>query len=174
MTRYQLAKLVEWAGILRSRKRMQKITFLLQAAGCPFGADFILHRYGVYSQEVARQSDEMVQSNLLEEESEPNQVGQEFYYKLTDRAKQQIVDLEKTPKGRKMSQELAAFKETAEGLLKEDLWEIEVASTIVYFRQQGYEWQEAVERTCKFKNLNPSTQKKFLTRVDELARRFVA
>src|SRR5713226_2600892 len=35
MTRYQLAKLVQWAGTLRTRKRMQKVVYLLQLAGCP-------------------------------------------------------------------------------------------------------------------------------------------
>src|SRR5438876_8802937 len=83
MTRYQLAKLVEWAGILNSRKRLQKVVFLLQASGCPIEAEYFLHHYGPYSQEVARMSDEMVQVGLLEESSQPNPVGVQYAYKLT-------------------------------------------------------------------------------------------
>jgi uncharacterized protein YwgA len=49
MTRYQLAKLVEWAGTLRTRKRLQKVVFMLQAAGCPFDDGFGLHHFGPYS-----------------------------------------------------------------------------------------------------------------------------
>ena len=47
MNRYQLAKIVQWAGTLRSRKRMQKMIFLLKAAGCPLDADYDLHHYYV-------------------------------------------------------------------------------------------------------------------------------
>ena len=64
MNRYQLAKIVQWAGTLRSRKRMQKMIFLLQAAGCPLDADYDLHHYGPYSQDVARLTDEMVRRSF--------------------------------------------------------------------------------------------------------------
>jgi hypothetical protein len=32
MNRYQLAKIVEWAGTLDARKRIQKVVYLLKAA----------------------------------------------------------------------------------------------------------------------------------------------
>ena len=67
MNRYQLAKIVDWAGTLETRKRMQKVVYLLQVAGCPLGADYTLHHYGPYSQEVARLTDEMVQTGILTE-----------------------------------------------------------------------------------------------------------
>ena len=35
MTRYQLAKIVDWAGTLDTRKRMQKVVYLLQVVGLP-------------------------------------------------------------------------------------------------------------------------------------------
>ena len=70
MNRYQLAKIVQWAGTLRSRKRMQKMIFLLKAAGCPLDADYDLHHYGPYSQDVARLTDEMVREKLLCETTE--------------------------------------------------------------------------------------------------------
>ena len=44
MKRYQLAKLIEWSGeSLKTRKRLQKVVYLLQAAGCPLDADYTLH-----------------------------------------------------------------------------------------------------------------------------------
>lgn len=173
MTRYQLVKLVEWAGTLRSRKRLQKVVFLLQAAGCPFGAEYTLHHYGPYSQEVARLSDEMVQAHLLEEESQQNQVGLQYSYDLTDHAKGRVEELEATPEGKQMAAQLIPFEQQAKELLGTDLWELEVASTLVYFRQQGHDWPDSVERTCKFKNLNPAAHKGFLKKVEELARRFI-
>ena len=77
MNRYQLAKIVDWAGTLETRKRMQKVVYLLQVAGCPLGADYTLHHYGPYSHDVARLTDEMVQASLLVEKTTSNAVGQQ-------------------------------------------------------------------------------------------------
>lgn len=173
MTRYQLAKLVQWAGTLNSRKRLQKVVFLLQASGCPFEADYTLHHYGPYSQEVARLSDEMVQVGLLEESSEPNQVGVQYSYDLTPGAVTELAQLEKTPTGKKLAKPLDPFEAKAKELLNDtDLWLLEVTSTMVYFRRQGNSWPDSVERTCKFKNLTANTG--FVTNAEGLARQFVA
>src|SRR4051794_37885560 len=99
MTRYQLAKLVAWAEHLRTRKRVQKVVYLLQAAGCPLDADFTLHRFGPYSQEVSRLSDEMVREGLLQEEVVPNSKGEQYSYRLTESTTRRIAELEKTPQG---------------------------------------------------------------------------
>lgn len=173
MTRYQLVKLVEWAGTLHTRKRLQKVVFLLQAAGCPYDAEYTLHHYGPYSQEVARLSDEIVQARLLKEESQRNQVGLQYSYYLTDHAKANLAELEATPEGKRMVAPLIPFEQPARALLGTDLWELEVASTLVYFRQQRHDWQDSVERTCKFKNLTPEARKSFLKKVEELAREFI-
>jgi uncharacterized protein len=172
MTRYQLAKLVEWAGTLSSRKRLQKLVFLLQASGCPFNAEYTLHHYGPYSQEVARLSDEMVQVGLLDESSEPNQVGVQYSYVLTESAASEMSQLQKTLQGKKLEKPLAPFEAKARELLKIDLWLLEVASTMVYFRKQGHSWPDSVERTCKFKNLTANTA--VVTRAEVLAHQFVA
>jgi uncharacterized protein YwgA len=172
MTRYQLAKLVEWAGTLNSRKRLQKVVFLLQSAGCPFEAEYTLHHFGPYSQEVARLSDEMVQLDLLAETAQQNQVGVQYSYALTDNAAGEMSQLEKNPEGKKLAKPLTPFEAKAKELLDTDLWRLEVASTMVYFRKQGYSWPESVERTCKFKNLKPSTG--VVTKAEGLAQEFVA
>jgi uncharacterized protein YwgA len=172
MTRYQLVKLVEWAGTLHSRKRLQKVVFLLQAAGCPYDAEYTLHHYGPYSQEVARLSDEMVQVGLLEETSEQNQVGVQYSYALTKNAASEIAQLEKSPLGKKLARPLTPFEAKAKELLNTDLWLLEVVSTIVYFRKQGHSWSESVERTNKFKNLTTNTG--FVAKAEELARQFIA
>jgi uncharacterized protein YwgA len=173
MTRYQLAKLVQWAGTLNSRKRLQKVVFLLQASGCPFEADYTLHHYGPYSQDVARLSDEMVQVGLLAESSVPNQVGMQYSYALTQVAATEMVRLEKGPKGKKLAKPLAPFEAKAKELLKTDLLLLEVASTMVYFRKHGHSWSESVERTRKFKNLMASTEV-VTTTAEGLAHQFVA
>ena len=151
MTRYHLAKLVDWAGMLKSRKRLQKVVFLLQASECPFGADFYLHHYGPYSEEVARLTDEMVREKLLVETSE-GQAGYERYnYRLSDDAKHQLTELEAGSRGDKMKAELTAFEVKAQAFLAADLKDLEYAATIVYFQQQGNDWETSVEKATTFK-----------------------
>jgi uncharacterized protein YwgA len=82
MTEYQLAKLVQMAGSLKTRKRLQKATYLLQAAGCPLAADFILHLYGPYSHEVAYLADALTARGVLREEETPLPAGREYTYEL--------------------------------------------------------------------------------------------
>lgn len=171
MTRYQLAKLVEWAGTLNSRKRLQKVVYLLQASGCPYDADYILHHYGPYSQEVARLSDELVQVGLLSESSEPNQVGNQYAYQLTETAVSEMSQLEKTADGKKLAKQLAPFEHTAKELLVTDLRLLEIASTVAYFREQRRSWPDAVERTCNFKDLPANSA--VLKNAEGLARKFI-
>src|SRR5713226_644545 len=99
MERYQLAKIVDWAGTFRSRKRMQKLIFLLQAAGCPLDVDYDLHRYGPYSQDVARLTDEMVREKLLSERRETHPYGEQYSYVLTEEASRQMSEYESGPRG---------------------------------------------------------------------------
>lgn len=171
MTRYQLAKIVDWAGTLQSRKRMQKVASLLQTNGCPIEADFNLHHYGPYSQEVSRLSDEMVQAKMLEEWSVPNMAGQQYSYKVSDDARHRVAEFEAHPDGSLQARRMAPFEGLARELLRMDLRELEVASTIVFFRNQGHGWPVAVEKTCQFKGLPPGTP--FLPKAEELARRIV-
>ena len=111
MNRYQLAKIVEWAGTLHSRKRMQKVVYLLQVAGCPLESDYILHHYGPYSPDVARLTDEMARVNLLEELSESNPKGQQYSYRLGEGAKDRITAFERTSEGRSWSEAHGCFRE---------------------------------------------------------------
>src|SRR5215471_8027123 len=98
MTRYQLAKLVEWAGTFQSRKRMQKLVYLLQAAGCPLDVDYDLHHYGPYSQDLARLTDQMVRDGLLEERMEVRSYGEQYSYRLPEGSIRQVADYEADPK----------------------------------------------------------------------------
>lgn len=172
MTRYQLAKIVEWAGTLQSRKRMQKVVFLLQTRGCPIEADFTLHHYGPYSQEVARLSDEMVQGKILEEWVTPKVAGEQYSYAVSEDALRQISELEAHRDGAHESKTMAPFEGLARELLQTDLRELEVASTIVFFRKQGHPWSTAVDKTCQFKGLPTGTP--VLQNSERLARRIIA
>jgi uncharacterized protein YwgA len=167
MTRYQLAKLVEWAETLHSRKRLQKVVFLLQNAGCPFEADFTLHYFGPYSQDVAHIADEMTQAGLLDEKEEETGIGKTFHYALTEKTKGLLSDFEQSSKGRNEAKAIESFKAKAIELMKEDLKDLEYAATLVFFRQRKMEWDEAIDKTCQFKKLRRNSRA--LSRAKELA-----
>jgi len=168
MNRYQLAKLVEWSGeSLKTRKRLQKVVYLLQAAGCPLDAEFTLHHYGPYSHDVAKLTDEMVQALLLDESAEPTPAGGlMFSYKLSDPARQQM--------GRFADQEnaLERFEQLAKQLLSvRSLQKLEFGATVAYFHNQGKPWNEARLSAAKFKKQDPDGHA--MTDAERFARQIV-
>jgi uncharacterized protein YwgA len=172
MSRYQLAKIVQWAGTLRSRKRMQKMVFLLQAAGCPLDAEYGLHYYGPYSQDVAQLVDGLTREGLLVEEVENHAHGEQYSYTLSQRSVDQIQRYETEPRGLEEAGKMEPFANLARALADKDPKELEVGATIVFFQKQGQDWPEAIEKTRSFKKLDANTQ--FLSNCEKLARRILA
>ncbi len=171
MNRYQLGKIVGWAGTLHSRKRMQKLVFLLQAAGCPLDVDYDLHHYGPYSEDLARLTDLMVDERLLEERMEVRPYGEQYSYRLSPESIRQIDEYEARPTGPGPMAPLAGFEPLARGLCEIELKELEIAATIAFFRKQGYDWPVAVAKACQFKHLPPGGS--LVKKAEELARRIV-
>jgi uncharacterized protein YwgA len=157
MDPYLLAKIVQWSGTLRTRKKMQKIVYLLQAAGCPFSVDYLLHHYGPYSSELAQLTDEMVRAGILEEECVGNMAGQQFNYRLLESAERSLSKVESTPAGQAAAASLSKYEALARRLVDESTPDLEVASTIAYFRRKGEAWEDAIHRTCEFKRVQPGS-----------------
>lgn len=162
MDAYQLAKIVEWAGTLQTRKRLQKVVYLLQAAGCPLNADYTLHYYGPYSADVAQRTDAMVQSGLLCEDESPNaMMGRSFSYRLSEPTQNHLERMEQDPTIQHRLGELDRFEPLARQLLEEpDLQKLEFAATIAYFHNQAAEntWQAARNAAARFKQQEPDSQ----------------
>jgi uncharacterized protein YwgA len=165
MTPFQLAKIVNWAGTLKTRKRLQKVVYLLQSSGAPIKADYTLHHYGPYASDVAHLTDQMVQTGLLVEQEESNMIGKQFSYKLSAAAAQQLAELEKKPE---MIAPFAPFEATAKKLINADLKILEIASTVAYFHKQGKTWTEAVQCAAQFKSIPADGQ--LMRGATELAR----
>ncbi len=160
MNRYQLATLVKWAGTLETRKRLQKVVYLLQAGGCELGAEYMLHHYGPYSQDVASLADEMTQAGLLcEKEMRNAQAGTSFSYRLSESAQTQLEQLGQGPDHQQRLGDLGKYKSLAEKLLGESsLRKLEFAATIAYFRTKkpDQSWEQAREAAAKFKRQEPA------------------
>ena len=171
MYRYQLAKIVEWAGTVDTRKRMQKIVYLLQVKGCPLEAEYTLHHYGPYSQDVARLTDEMVRDSLLIEKAESNPIGQQYSYQVAEDVPQKMTAFEETLLGRTVADQMKPFKSLALDLVRASLKDLEFASTIVFFRKQGHLWPNAIKKMCEFKKLPQDSP--YVMQANQLARQFI-
>ena len=154
MTRYQLAKLVQWAGTLRTRKRLQKTVYLMKRGGAPFEDAFCLHRYGPYSHDLADTTDEMVAVGLLEQDGD----GNGYSYRLAPGAVESLVQFEETGPGRKSAETLGKFKALFEQLSVADSRALELAATISFHLDHGRNLPEAVDATCKHKGETPGSR----------------
>ncbi len=169
MTRFQLAKLVSWASPLKTRKRLQKVVYMLQAVGCRLDTEFTLHHYGPYSEDLARLTDEMVREGFLEEVEEENGRGKQYSYRLPATVQGQLEALEATDRGREYAAAIAPFESKAKELLATDLKTLEYASTISFFRSIGDDWDSAVKSAAAFKHIPIPVMKTALPLAKQMA-----
>ena len=154
MNRLQLATLLSWAGDngLHGRKRLQKVVFFLQEAGCPLDCRYTLHHFGPYSRDVADRCDEMVAAGLIDETGGPANGDKQYAYSLTAATQ--------TALARSPDAVMQPFQERGRSLINEDLWTLELGSTILYFYRQTRNWDQALNNACDFKkvpaNVEPS------------------
>ncbi len=144
MNRLQLATLLSWAGEsgVQGRKRLQKVVFFLQQAGCPLECHYSLHHFGPYSRDVADICDEMVAAGLVQETA-----GVQYTYSLTTQTATLLESTRDNP--------MESFESIGKRLIGERIWSLELGSTILfYFRQnQNVDWDEAMRNACDFKKV---------------------
>lgn len=172
MTRYQLGKIVGLAGTLPNRKRVQKVVHLLQAAGCPIEASYRLHHYGPYSDDVASLLNQLVQAGLLVEQELPaRESGRQFRYRLSPSATRSLAEYEGSEPGAAAAAEFKPHLELLQKLLMTDLMPLEYASTIVFNRQAGRDWDSAIAETCDFKHVGSDAPA--MVEAEQLARSII-
>jgi uncharacterized protein YwgA len=152
MNRLQLATLISWAGDtgLEGRKRLQKVVFFLQQAGCPLDCQYRLHYFGPYSRDVADACDEMVAAGLVIETGRPRNGAMQYDYSLKPEIRQL---LEQTPDPR-----LQPFQPLGTELINESLWGLELGSTILFFYGQISDWNTAFAKACQFKKVDTTNE----------------
>ena len=146
MNRLQMATLLSWADdhSIQGRKRMQKVVYFLQYAGCPLDCQYTLHHFGPYSRDVAEVCDEMVAAGLIEEHSGPNS---SYSYKLAHITRDYLADVE--------DDQMHHYEQLVKRLIKESLLSLELGSTILYFYAQSNDWEDALSNACGYKKKNP-------------------
>ena len=152
MNRHQLATLLSWAGEqgFSGRKRLQKVVFFLQQAGCDLGCHYTLHHFGPYSRDVADACDEMVAAGLIEEKGGPQNGSMQYDYKLTPETLSLVNSLPEP--------QVQQFKDIGQNLIGTDLWQLELGSTILFFHRQKPDWNHAMEEACKFKKVSTTAE----------------
>lgn len=152
MDRLQLATLLSWASEdgLQGRKRLQKVVFLLQGAGCPLGCRYTLHHFGPYSRDVADACDELVAAGLAEETGGPQEGSMTYTYNLTP------ATLGLLPAGGDPA--LQEFESLGRELIGAELWQLELGSTVLYFHGQTGDWEQALAKACEFKRVPATTE----------------
>ena len=153
MNRLQFATLLFWTGNdgMQGRKRLQKVVYLLQQAGCDLGCRYTLHHFGPYSMDVADICDEMVAAKLVEERGGPDVGAMQYEYRLTESTLKLLAKTTPPP-------EMAAFESTAKALLREDIWPLELGSTILLYHEQGGDWDESLRKACEFKKVSVDSE----------------
>lgn len=150
MIKYPLAKIISWAGDngLTGRKRLQKVVYCLKSAGVSVDADFYLHHFGPYSWDVAKACDEMVLGEVLVE----SPASQKSYsYKLSDKGQELLRKAVEQPS--KDMQALDEMEVLGKQLINEEIWALELGSTILFFQNQGYGDHAAKAAACEYKNV---------------------
>lgn len=152
MNRLQLATLLSWAGNdgLKGRKRLQKVVFFLQEAGCPLDCRYTLHHFGPYSRDVADACDEMVAAGLIQESGGPQNGDMQYTYKLTQSTAQYLAQA--------VDQKMRKYESIGKDLIKKDIRILELGSTILLFYGQNRNWGDALNQACKFKNMSADAQ----------------
>jgi len=141
---YVLLELLEQLGSVQGRKRLQKLAFIAKLEGVPLEDEFFFHYYGPYSSELASRVDQLVEEKLLSEEPRGLMVsdGVEYGYKVSDEARALLKSVrEKVPESfrQRMSKGLAR----ALALKDRDVFQLELASTLLFWREMGHTWEDA-------------------------------
>lgn len=126
--------IVSTCGKVEGRKRLQKFVHLLHVAGVAASVDFMIHHYGPFSERVALAADSMVSDGELKEELEivaPYNTYQ-YAYKISGSKKLKLPNSVK-----RLIQTLDQFSTV----------QLEVASTIAYYENEGWRRDEAIKKT---------------------------
>jgi len=79
----KLLRLIQYAGEVTGRKKLQKILYILKKLDFPFREIYEFHFYGPYSEELSLQIEELCNLNLLSEVREDKGGYHQYRYSLT-------------------------------------------------------------------------------------------
>lgn len=139
---YRILKLLDATGVIRGRKKLQKMVHLLKSAGMEFPFNYQYHHYGPYSAPLQETMNHLIQQNYIEERLEAGA----YVYQITDEGKQFKTLLE--TKGK---YSFAVDEDVMKALLEKNSQFLEVVSTYVFLLESGDTSEEAKAKTLELK-----------------------
>ena len=160
MSLLDVAKLVQICRKIESRKKLQKLVYILQQMGNPFHQQFEYLHYGPYSSDLKREIDQLVEAGLIQEESTQAHIFSQYNYGPTAN----LSDLLRNFGG----EEKPSWAELATDLNRESPQTLEAISTILFLRQKGFGEDRLRARFCELKPALSADFEKAKHRADEL------
>lgn len=156
----KLLTLLEKAGEITGRKKLQKIVYIAQKMHVPFSERFKFHMFGPYSEELTLRIEELCNLGFLKEEKEVKANYEQYRYTLTDEGKSfiQLYQLN-----------IPHLEELVQTLNKESSRFLELVATLLYFSDLPKE--EAAEKVFaakKKQNYTEEEMKKAFQYIEEL------
>ncbi|MFH1417233.1 MAG: hypothetical protein ABII12_02985 [Planctomycetota bacterium] len=156
---YVLLSLLDRLGGVQGRKKLQKLAYIAKLSGAPIEDDFFFHYYGPYSSGLASRVDQHVETKLLAETTRGLVMaeGVEYGYQLTDAARELLESVRlKVPEAFRKAMERGLDR--AAVLKDHDVFQLELAATLLYWLEKGYSWEEAEETTERRKKANRGSE----------------
>ena len=153
MREYALLKLIEMAGKIDSRKRIQKTSYVLQQLGYPLPDRFIWHHFGPYSHELAALLDELVSLGFVDQEQQTSRSGHRFRYALTADGHLALSNFEKGERGQTLVRTFTSVFEKLQQIVDAayPLRTLELGASLLYWRHRAQSEDAAAEIVSKSK-----------------------
>jgi len=98
-------------------------------------------------------------------------MGARYSYRITTEGKEMLADYEAASPGKAARDRVAAFTDRFKTLMQEQLWTLELASTVAYYRcVKKLAPKEARAKTAEFKHVR--TNAAVLSSAEQIAERF--
>lgn len=151
---YALLELIDRLGGVQGRKRLQKLAFIAKLAGMPLDESFFFHYYGPYSGGLASRVDQLVDRKQLDENARTLATvdGVEYGYQLTDVAREFLAQARKRVPD-DFAKALERGISRAAALKDREVFELELASTLLFWLERGHSREEAESITKQRKNV---------------------
>ncbi|HEX6594001.1 MAG TPA: YwgA family protein [Bacillota bacterium] len=147
------------------RKKLQKMIYILQVCGIPFGEKYRYHFYGPYSEELSLRMEELCNLGFLEETIEDKSNYIQYHYEITDDGVRFL---------KQFSLEMPEMSKQIERLQQQSARFLELVATMLYFRHlPPQKVEEKVSIVKPKQNYSPKELREAWQFIDKMVQSFL-